>query len=114
VQPVAGQNRRPASLRPARSGEGDRLMAELSKWEQCAEALQCVLPKPLCTRRCELLPQVLQEWERNALVEHLSREPRADIRKRIKKLDRVTKLARQLHDALDKLEQVDDVRSSFK
>jgi hypothetical protein len=53
-------------------------MAKLSKWEQSAEALRGVLPKPLCTRRCELLPQVLEEWERSALGEHLSREPRAD------------------------------------
>ena len=82
-------------------------MAKLSKWQRCAEALRCVLPKPLCTRRCELLPQVLEEWERSALGEHLSREPRADIRRRIKKLDTVTKLARHLHESLDKLEQAD-------
>ena len=43
-------------------------MAKLSKWEQSAEALRGVLPKPLCTRRCELLPQVLEEWERSSLV----------------------------------------------
>jgi hypothetical protein len=82
-------------------------MAKLSKWEQSAEALRGVLPKPLCTRRCELLPQVLEEWERSALGEHLSREPRADFRKRIKKRDTVTKLARHLHESLDNLEQED-------
>jgi hypothetical protein len=82
-------------------------MADLSKWERCAEALRCVLPKPLCTRRCELLPQVLQEWERSSLGEHLSREPRANTNQRVKKLDTVTSLARQLKEALNKLEQVD-------
>jgi hypothetical protein len=82
-------------------------MADLSEWQRCAEALQCVLPKPRCTRRCKLLPKILKEWARADLKEHLSRESRADIRKRIKRLDTVTKLARQLQEALDRLEQVD-------
>jgi hypothetical protein len=82
-------------------------MADLAEWERCAEALRCVLPKPLCTRRCALLPQVLREWDRSALGEHLSRESRADTRKRIEKLDTVTKLARQLQEAMDKLDNSD-------
>jgi hypothetical protein len=82
-------------------------MLDLQQWERCAESVRCVLPKPLCMPRCELLPQVLLEWDRSALEEHLSREPRAHIRKRIKKLDTVTKLARLLQEALDKLERVD-------
>jgi hypothetical protein len=82
-------------------------MEYLADWERLAGALQCVLPKPACTRRCNLLPQILQEWDRSALREHLSRETRANIRKRIKKLDSVTELARQLAEALDKLDDVD-------
>jgi hypothetical protein len=82
-------------------------MADLSDWERCAEALQCVLPKPLCERRCKLLQQVLHEWASTALEEHLSSEPRAKIRQRIKKLDTVTRLARQLQKALNKLERGD-------
>ena len=82
-------------------------MADLSEWERCAEALLCVLPQPLCTRRCKLLPQILQEWASTTLEEHLSRESRAKIRQRVKKLDTVTKLARQLQEALVKLERVD-------
>jgi hypothetical protein len=82
-------------------------MEYLADWERLAGALQCVLPKAACTRRCNLLPQILQEWDLSALREHLSRETRPNIRKRIKKLDSVTKLARQLAEALDKLDDVD-------
>jgi hypothetical protein len=71
------------------------------------EALLCDLPKPLCTRRCELLPRVLQEWDRTTLREHLSRGSRAKIRERIKKLDSVTELARLLREALEKLDDVE-------
>jgi hypothetical protein len=86
-------------------------MADLSEWKRCVEALHCVLPKPLCTRRSKLLPKILKEWASTELEEHLSRESRAEIRERIKRLDTVTKLARQLREALDKLDQLD--RSSI-
>lgn len=72
-----------------------------------AEALQGVLPKPLCTRRCNLLPQILQEWDGGALREHLSRESREKVRERTKELDTVTGLAIRLGEALDKLDDVD-------
>jgi hypothetical protein len=72
-----------------------------------SEALQGVLPKLLCTRRCNLLPQILQEWDSSTLREHLSRESREKVRERTKKLDTVTGLARQLGEALDKLDDAD-------
>ena len=82
-------------------------MACVPDWERLSEALECVLPKPLCTRRCKLLPQILRDWSRTDLREHLSRDSRATTRKRIRKLEIVKKRAHKLFEALTKLDKDD-------
>jgi hypothetical protein len=62
------------------------------------------LPKTVCSRRLKLLPQILQEWNRTDLQRHLSMEPPAIRRARIKKLEAVKKCARRL---LESMEAVD-------
>jgi hypothetical protein len=63
------------------------------------------LPKPICERRRELLPQILHEWGRTDLQRHLSRDSRAVIRTRIKKIEQVRKKADELRQALKTLDQ---------
>ena len=58
------------------------------------------LPNEVCPRRLELLPDVLREWSRNELREHLSRESAATIRKRIERMESVEDHARGLLQAL--------------
>jgi hypothetical protein len=82
-------------------------MAYAPDWKQVAEALVRILPKPLPQHRRELLPRILEEWGRGDLREHLSRESRAMIRERINRLEKVKASARQLSDALDKLDECD-------
>jgi hypothetical protein len=82
-------------------------MAHGPDWEQVAEALVGILPKPLPQHRCQLLPRILQEWSRTDLREHMSRESRAIIRERINRLEKVKASARQLSDALNKLDKRD-------
>jgi hypothetical protein len=55
----------------------------------------------------DLLPQVLEEWDRTDLREHLSIESRGVIRRRIKKLKNVRKCAGSLLAALDELDAND-------
>jgi hypothetical protein len=78
-----------------------------SQWDQVAGALLEVLPKAACARRCKLLPQILQDWSRTDLREHLSRESRAVTRGRIRKSQVVKAKARQLLHALNKLDEHD-------
>ncbi len=80
-------------------------MTNFSDWRRIAEQLQSDLPRPLNERRCRLLPKVLHEWSRTDLQEHLSRESRAEIRARIKKLETVKENALQLMSALTKLDE---------
>jgi len=82
-------------------------MAYVPDWEQVAEALVRILPKPPSQRRCELLPRILQEWGRTDLRQHLSRESRAIIRKRINRLEKVKSSAHQLSDALKRFDKRD-------
>ena len=82
-------------------------MTHLQDWERVAEALVCILPKPLPQHRCRLLPRILQEWSRTDLRQHMSREPPAIIRERIKRLEKVKASARQLSGALNKLDKRD-------
>jgi hypothetical protein len=62
--------------------------------------LLLVLPKQVRVQRRKLLPQILEEWDRTDLREHLSRESRAITRDRIRKLEIVKKCAGQLLNAL--------------
>jgi hypothetical protein len=89
-------------------------MAYVPDWKQVAEALERDLPKPLSRHRCELLPRILQEWGRTDLHEHRSRESRAIIRKRIERLEKVKLSARQLLNALKKLDKRDQTTLLMK
>jgi hypothetical protein len=82
-------------------------MAYVPDWKRVAEALVRILPKPLSQHRRELLPRILQEWDHTDLRQHLSRESRAIIRKRINRLEEVKANARRLSDALNKCDQRD-------
>jgi hypothetical protein len=62
------------------------------------------LPTPQSERHSELLPQVLRAWE-HELQEHLSREPAATIRFRVKGLESIKKKASQLSKALDAIDE---------
>jgi len=59
------------------------------------------LPKPVCDRRRELLPQILREWSHVDLQRHLSLDSPEDIRKRNQKVQRIRKSARELLGALN-------------
>jgi hypothetical protein len=82
-------------------------MAYVPNWEQAAEAIVRILPKPLSQHRCELLPRILEEWGSTDLPHHLARESRVIIRKRIEMLKKVKSSAHQLSDALKKLDTRD-------
>jgi hypothetical protein len=58
------------------------------------------LPKPVCERRCKLLPQILQEWARNDLQRVRSLATPQDILQRNQRIKRVEKCAQGLLDAL--------------
>ena len=59
------------------------------------------LPAPICERRRELLPLILDDWGRNELRRHLSLDSRAMIRLRIQRVDRVRRCANELCLALN-------------
>jgi hypothetical protein len=82
-------------------------MGRLPDWKQVAEALERTFPKPLPQKRCELLPRILDEWGRTDLRRHLSRESRAIIRERIRRLKTVKASACRLSDALDEIDKLD-------
>src|SRR5262249_8017742 len=66
------------------------------------------LPAPRSEERRKLLPQILQEWSRTELQQHLqyfSKESRSITRERTKKLEIVRKHARQLLEALDAVDE---------
>jgi hypothetical protein len=67
------------------------------------------LPEPLNDRRRKLLPQVLREWCRTDLREHLSREPRAAMQARISSIEKLKAPARDLIKGLDRIDQRDRV-----
>ena len=70
------------------------------------EAIAQSLPTPRSKRHKELLPKILREWGRSELRNHLSREPRAIIRRRIKNLETVKQKAAQLRKAVDAVDHV--------
>jgi hypothetical protein len=80
-------------------------MTNFSEWKRIAKQLQSDSPKPLNERRCRLLPIILNEWSRTDLQGHLSRESRAEIRARIKRLETVKKSALQLISALNTVDE---------
>jgi hypothetical protein len=84
-------------------------MGSLPDWNQVAEALERTFPKPPPQQRCELLPLILEEWGRTDLHQHLSRESRAIIRERIKRLEKVKASACQLSDALNETDKRDQI-----
>jgi hypothetical protein len=65
------------------------------------------LPDAVDPRRRKLLGQVLREWSRNDLREHLSRESSAIIRERAKRVKMVGRRARSLLRAIDALDDRD-------
>ena len=89
-------------------GVGGGTMAS-SQWDQLAGALLEFLPKATCPHRRQLLPEILQEWNRTDLRKHLAWESRATTRGRIKKLELVKTKARQLRAALNKLDERDRI-----
>src|SRR5262249_38218005 len=84
-----------------------RFMTHLPNWQRVAEALERTWPKALPRQRCELLLRILQEWGRTDLRQHLSRESRAILRKRISRQEKVAASARQLSDWLKKIDKRD-------
>jgi hypothetical protein len=74
--------------------------------DKIAKAIADSLPDPICRGRSELLPQILREWSRTALREHLSRESRATTQKRIKQLEAVAKYARRLLEGLKAVDKL--------
>src|SRR5260370_11553729 len=69
------------------------------------------LPDTVDPRRRELLPQVLREWCRNELREHLSRESAATILERVERMKAVADPAGGLLQALEALD--DRVRAAI-
>jgi len=63
------------------------------------------LPAPRSKRRQELLPQILREWCHVDLPRHFSMEGQSAIRTRVKNVAKVGKLARELSQAF---EEIDD------
>jgi hypothetical protein len=59
-----------------------------------------ILPRPLCMRRVELLPLILEEWTRSELPELLSMKSRPIKSDLIGKLEVVRERARKLQEAL--------------
>ena len=79
-------------------------MDAVPNWDQVADEIERVLPTPLSAQQRKLLPQILQEWGRTDWQEHLSRESRAVVKNRIKKLEVVKERARELKNALDAID----------
>jgi hypothetical protein len=68
---------------------------------QTINRITASLPAGISQHRLRLLPRILDEWSRTDLREHLSREPRATVRKRYEQLTKVGKCANHLRQALD-------------
>ena len=77
--------------------------------DQFVGAVECLLASPLSDSRRKLLKLVLVEWSRTDLAEHLSRKPRATIKKRLNRTETVKELALQLSKALAALDSEDQI-----
>ena len=75
--------------------------------DQTIAEIEKALDLNLSSTRRELLKDILLEWGRTDLVEHLSREPRPILKQRIDRLDQVRMHARELLKALSALEAED-------
>jgi hypothetical protein len=75
-------------------------VASAQNWTRVAVELERSLAQPIPKAKRHLLPKILREWARTDLRDHLSREPRATTLERIKKLESVRDLARDLQGAL--------------
>ena len=75
--------------------------------DQTIVEIEKTLDLNLSSTRRELLKHVLLEWGRTDLVEHLSRESRPIQRKRVNRVKKVKKRARELSKALSALEDED-------
>jgi hypothetical protein len=86
---------------------GTRAVADTTSFEDPdrAKSIADSLPEPICSRRRELLPQILREWSRTDLQRHLSMGSRMIIKERIERLELVRKCARELSQALDAIDQ---------
>jgi hypothetical protein len=81
-------------------GGGGNFMGSVSDWYPLSDELIRVIPEPVCTRRCVLLPLILEEWHRCDLPDHLSMKSRAIDDNQIGKLEAVRDRARELQEAL--------------
>ena len=75
--------------------------------DEAIAEIEKTLDLKLSGTRRELLKRVLLEWGCTDLVEHLCREPRPILKKRIDRLTQVKTLARELLEALNTLEAND-------
>jgi hypothetical protein len=75
-------------------------------FNECAVKQICAsLPKGIDQRRLDLLPQILDEWRRTELREHLSLESPATLRERYDQLTKIGKCANDLWQALEAIDQ---------
>jgi hypothetical protein len=73
--------------------------------ERAVEQIRASLPKGIDQRRLDLLPQILDEWIRTELREHLSLESRATLQERYDRLTKIGKCANDLRQALEAIDQ---------
>jgi hypothetical protein len=73
--------------------------------EAVIAAMGTTLPPNTDPARLALLPQILRAWADEDLLDHLSREGRADLRRREKQLRKVGGLTRDLIEAISLLDQ---------
>jgi hypothetical protein len=74
-------------------------------FDERAEQIRASLPRGIDQRRLDLLPRVLNHWSVTDLLEHLSREDRATVRKRYDQLENVGKYAQPLQHAFGALDE---------
>ena len=73
--------------------------------KRAVDQILASLPPGIDPRRLDLLPRLLNHWSFSDLREHLSREPRATVRRRYDQLTKTRKCANDLRDALGALDQ---------
>jgi hypothetical protein len=73
--------------------------------ERAVEQIRASLPAGIDQRRLDLLPRVLNHWSVTDLLEHLSQEDRATLRRRYDQLKEIGKCANNLRKALGAIDQ---------
>jgi hypothetical protein len=71
--------------------------------DESLATILAALPSSAPSERMALLPQILRAWAQEELREHLSRESRADVRKREARLQSIARQAKGLIDAFAEL-----------